>query len=386
MNTNPTLKVAMIIQGYHPKIGGAENQLKSLVPYLNRANCEIFVITRRSDGLGRYEQIENARVHRVRVRGPKAAASAFFTLGALKRIRQIKPDVIHAHELLSPATVAVAAKRIWGVPVVAKVLGGGVAGDIAKLKRKAIGWKRIREYSQNVDAFITVSKEIDGELGSVGVPSSKRTYIPNGVDCERFHPVSAAEKVELRKQLKIDGGPVFIYTGRLAAEKKLDQLLKIWPEVIQKSKDARLLIVGNGEEEQRLVSLSGAGCVMVGSVDNVVPYLQASDVFVLPSEREGLSNSLLEAMACGLAVVSTDAGAARELIQHGVNWHVVPIGDLDSLTAALLQMLESSDIREDFGRRARSVVTSRYSITATARTLRVLYDTVIKRKTRRPNY
>ena len=380
MSVNGNLKVAMIIQGYHPVIGGAENQLKSLVPYLNQANCDVFVITRCSNGLCQYEQIEQAKVHRVRVRGPKAVASACFTFGALKRIRKIQPDVIHAHELLSPATVAVAAKRIWGVPVVAKVLGGGVAGDIAKLKRKPVGWKRIRAYSENVDAFITVSKEIDGELGRVGVPSTKRTYIPNGVDCERFHPVSYTEKQELRRRLRIDGGPVFIYTGRLAAEKKIDHLLQIWPELLKKDASARLMIIGTGEEEQRLTALAGPRCTFVGAVDDVGPYLQAADVFVLPSEREGLSNSLLEAMACGMAVVSTDAGAARELIQHGINGLVVPIGDQDAMTAALLQMMESSGVRVDFGQRARSVVGAKYSITATANRLRNLYDSLIQKK------
>jgi glycosyltransferase involved in cell wall biosynthesis len=380
MNANQTLKVAMVIQGYHPKIGGAENQLKSLVPYLNKANCDVYVITRRSDGLCQYEQVEQAKVHRVRVRGPKSAASICFTLGALKCIRSIKPDVIHAHELLSPATVAVAAKRIWGFPVVAKVLGGGGAGDVAKLKRKAIGWRRIRAYSESVDAFITVSKEIDGELGSVGVPSGKRTYIPNGVDCERFHPVSPAMKRELRKRFGLNGGTVFIYTGRLATEKKIDQLLKIWPEIWKKSRDSRLLIVGTGVEEQNLSRLVGPGCAMVGAVEDVAPYLQASDVFVLPSEREGLSNSLLEAMASGMGVVSTDAGAARELIRNGVNGLVVPVGNAEAMTAALLQMMESSEVRADFGQRARESVVSNYSINATATRLRDLYDQLIQRK------
>src|SRR5262245_20712781 len=104
------LRVAMIIQSYHPAIGGAEKQLKSLVPFLQKENCEIHILTRTVSYLQRNEIIDGALVHRIQSPGLKTMASFNFTFRSVLTLKKLRPDIIHAHELLSPTTAAIAAK------------------------------------------------------------------------------------------------------------------------------------------------------------------------------------------------------------------------------------------------------------------------------------
>ena len=295
----PTLRIAMIIQAYLPHVGGAERQLAALAPLLRQRGVEIQVITRRYPGMSEYEMIDGVPVYRLPIPGPKAVASLVFTLSALSLLNRLKPDLIHAHELLSPTTTAAAAKRWLGIPVVAKVLRGGMLGDLAKLQRGFGGVRRMTAFKRLVDGFIVISQEIEQELLLWGVPTAKRFFIPNGVDTHRFKPVSPATKQLLRPRLGLPQGPVALYTGRFVAEKCLDQLISVWPQVRVIFPQAHLLLAGSGPQEAALRRMAGDGVMFLGQVEDVLPYLQAADLFVLPSATEGLSNAMLEALATG---------------------------------------------------------------------------------------
>lgn len=116
------MRVAMIIQGYYPRLGGAERQLGAIAPRLQAMGVNIQVLTRRYPGLKSREDVAGIPVHRLPVPGPKPLASLAFTMSALLLLRKLRPDIIHAHELFSPATTAVAARRLLGIPVVVKIL------------------------------------------------------------------------------------------------------------------------------------------------------------------------------------------------------------------------------------------------------------------------
>ncbi len=163
----------------------------------------------------------------------------------------MKPDIIHAHELLSPTTTAVAAKRLLGTPVVAKVLRGGVLGDIAKLQRSRSGLKRLAIFKEYVDAFVVISREIDAELAGLGIPVIRRFFNPNGVDTRRFLPLSLPEREKLRIKLGFSTGPIVVFTGRLSAEKRTDRLIKLWPSVRAIHPHAYLLIWGQAKRKMR---------------------------------------------------------------------------------------------------------------------------------------
>lgn len=368
----------MVIQAYHPHVGGAERQLKALAPLLAAEDVDIHILTRRYTGMEPYELVDGVPVHRLPIPGPKLLASFSYTLSGLPLIKRLNPDLIHAHGLLSPALIAAIAKRLLGIPVVAKVLRGGVLGDLARLKQKAFTPWRIAQLKKYVDAFIVISDEIGAELESVGIPAQRHVNIPNGVDTERFAPLSPKDRKALRDEMGINDSPVVIYTGRLVAEKRVDHLVEIWPAVRQEFPQAILMILGTGEQQTALQQDSPPGVRFLGLVDDVLPYLQVADVFVLPSATEGLSNSLLEAMAVGLPVVATRVGGAPDVIDQDRSGYLIPPDDVPALRRAVVDLLRDDQLRWRLGQRARQRMVADYSLQVVAKRLKALYTRLVR--------
>lgn len=374
---NAPIRVAMVIHGYYPLIGGAERQLTALAPVLQDHGVVVDVITRRFPGLAASETIAGVSVHRVTAPGSRATSSVVFTLAAVRQMARLRPDVVHAHDLYSPATAALLTKRLLGTPVVAKVPRGGGLGSIARLMGRALGRQRVAWLRRGVDAFIVISREIERELAAIGVPPERRVSIPNGVDTVRFAPLPEHERIDRRASLGLPRAPVAIFTGRLALEKRLHELLAIWPAVRARHEGALLLLIGSGDQQAALESQAGEGVRLAGSLLDVAPYLQAADLFVLPSAAEGLSNSLLEAMSTGLPCIATAVGGTPELIDHGRTGWLVPLGDPALLQQAILTMLGDGGLRESLGRQARQHVESRYSLSRIATEMRDMYRRLV---------
>ncbi len=368
----------MFIQAYAPLIGGAERQLAAQAELLSELGVEVHVLTRRwKKELLPFEKIGCVSVHRLPASGPKAVAAFQYIISAVWRVRSLRPDVLHAHELLSPATAAALAKLCFGAPLVAKVLRGGLLGDLAKIGAGRLGWLRVQLVASAVDAFAVISTEIDDELAAIGVPARKRVFIPNGVDTERFMPVSVAEKARIRAERSLPDGRLAIFSGRLEPEKRVDLLLELWPRLRRVLPDAQLLVLGTGSSESQLRQQPVEAVHFYGGVEDVAPYLHAADLFVLPSLTEGLSNSMLEAMACGLPVVATHVGGAADVITDRETGWLVPPNDPDALFEALVSLLGEPGRSQALGERARRSVLERYSLLSVAKSLRELYDRLL---------
>jgi len=376
-----TIRVAMIMQSYYPRIGGAERQVAALAPLLREQGVDVQVVTRRYPGMARFERIYGVPVHRLPIPGPKPVASMTFTMTALPLLRRLRPDVLHAHELFSPATTAVAAKRLFGTPVVSTAHRSGALGDVQRLINKTFGRRRMATFREHVDAFVTISREIDAELAEMGVPPHRRIAIPTGVDTQRFAPVSKDGRRHIRERFGLPADArIAIFAGRLAPEKRLDRLIEIWPAVRATCPDALLLVVGAGPEEPVLRRTAGQGVWFAGATEDVVAYLQASDVFVLPSDAEGLSLAMLEALSTGLAVVATAVGGAGDVIAHGANGLLIPPGQPDELKATIVTLMRDSALRARLGDKGRARVVREFALPVMADRLRALYDSVITRQ------
>src|SRR5262249_38136216 len=140
--------------------------------------------------------------------------------------------------------------------------------------------------------------------------------------------------------------------------------------------DAHLIILGTGSEEQALAASQTPHLQLLGARDDVADYLRAADVFVLPSEREGLSNALLEAMATGMACVATAVGGTPEVIADDIAGLLVPAGQARVLAEALVRALSDAELRARLGGTAREHVARVYSLDSAASLLRELYDAV----------
>jgi glycosyltransferase involved in cell wall biosynthesis len=378
---NFTMRLVMITRSYLPQKGGIPRLLDSMIPLLKTHGMEIFVITRRYSGLKSFEIINDVPIYRPPNLGSRATSSILFSLMCMVIIRKLDPNLIHAHEVFSPATTAIAAKKAFGTPFIITAHRSGILGDVQVLMSDKFGNKRMALIRREADAFIVISKEIDEELEKMEVPPDKRFFIPNGVDTLRFLPLKDTDKHTLKTKFGYpEKAPIVIYTGRLAPEKCIDNLIDVWNEIHTEYPHALLLILGNGPEEMALKERAGNGIRFLGAVEDVTPYLQISDLFVLPSATEGLSVAMLEAMACGLPVLVTQVGGAPDVIEHGKNGWLIPPLNPNALKDGLNILLRNNEVRQKLGNQARERICKDYSLGITVDRTYVLYRQIFERR------
>jgi glycosyltransferase involved in cell wall biosynthesis len=369
------MRVVMLTLDYHPVTGGAQKQIAALAPLLRARGAAVEVWTRAVPGQPHAESIDGIPVRRLG--RPGARSTAGFAVQAALGLLRARPDVLHAHSLFSPAAIALLARQALGVPAVVKVLRGGVLGDSVRLLGKPHGPRRAAALAQRIDRFVAISTEIDRELDDLGVAPERRRFVPNGVDTERFRPLRLLSRVALRHDLGVGDRPLVVYAGRLVPEKGLDDMIAAWPRVERAHPGAELAVLGAGPCEAELRRRAPVAVKFLGDVADVAPYLLAADAFVLPSQTEGLSNALLEAMAAGLPIVATSVGGNADLIEDGVNGRLVPPRRSDALGDALAALLADAPLRRGLGARARRRVVDDYSLPATADRLFDLYRELV---------
>ena len=215
-------------------------------------------------------------------------------------------------------------------------------------------------------------------LTRFGVPKSRIAVIPNGVDPDKYSPGLSKLKTDLQAQR------VFVYQGRIALEKNVESLLRAWKQA-EMGRDSKLLIVGSGPLTPSLMSTYGEdlGVVWAGFVADEqtrIQILRGSDVFILPSLVEGLSLSLLEAMACGLACVATDAGADGEVLEAGAGIVLSTQRVATQLQTLLPIFQDHSELTTLLGRKARQRVFDRYTLSRNITRLEQLYSQVVQQR------
>jgi glycosyltransferase involved in cell wall biosynthesis len=244
---------------------------------------------------------------------------------------------------------------------------------------KPLGKQRLDLFRRIIPRFISISSDIEHLLLAHDVPASRIISIPNGIDTTQFKPASATERTDLRYQLNLpEGVPIAVFVGRLQPVKQVDVLLNAWPNLTS----GRLVILGDGEQrenlEQQVTRFNLSDRVEFrGMVPNVVDFLRAADIFVLPSASEGLSVALLEAMASGLVPIATAIGGTTDLIQDGQTGLLVQSGDVAGLNDALCHALSNADWRREISEAARSFVVANYDMRVVAAQLASLYRDVV---------
>jgi glycosyltransferase involved in cell wall biosynthesis len=202
------------------------------------------------------------------------------------------------------------------------------------------------------------------------VPPDRIVWIGQGIDTRRFRPTITRPAAER----KIGFGPGrfrIVAVGRIVEGKGFSDLLQALAKLRRDGYQAEMVLVGGNiaheisplarelMEEAHALGVADA-VTITGMVENVEDYLAASDVFVIPSYREGLSRALLESMSMGLPVIATSIRGNREVIQHGVNGLLFPPRDVTQLTARLRLLYEEPALRSRIGQQARTVVLERF--------------------------
>jgi len=295
-------------------------------------------------------------------------------------LRRLKPDIVHASLTLSPLDFLLPEIcSELNLPLIA-TFHTPFAGKGAKLKSgtQLLTYQLYAPFLANYDRVIVFSRVQQDLFARLGVAADKVAVIPNGVDVQKYSPGPSKLKAQFRAER------LFVYQGRLAAEKNVEALLRAWKQS-EMGPNSKLLIVGDGPLAPSLEPFYGPeyGILWLGFVadeNRRIEILRGADVFVLPSLVEGLSLSLLEAMACGLACVATDVGADGEVLEKGAGVILSTRGVMSQLRTLLPLFQDHPELTTMLGQKARQRAIERYTLRDNITQLEKLYTQVLEQR------
>ena len=373
----------MVVGAYYPELAGGSLQCRTLIAAL-RDRVSFSVLTTTSDrGLPSRSTVEGVPVYRVYVdaRRPLTKVSGALRMLALAPHLVAGADLFHFHGFTEKMLLLVALARLSGRRTIEKMTSVGWDDPIAIRSRPFGRW--LAAGIRRADRVIAVSPAMHERCVRAGVPETRIETIPNGVDTGRFAPLDAAGRAAARTRLGLPPTACIVtFVGFWSAEKGPDVVFRAWTEARRATGlDTALVYIGStdaahAEVDRAMVGGVRARIAAEGVADRVIfveraadisPYLQASDIFAVPSSREGLSNALLEAMSCGLpCVAAAIPGVTDSVIEAGINGFIVPAGDDRALAATLARLLGDAALRREIGERARRTILDRYAIRSVA--------------------
>ena len=301
--------------------------------------------------------------------------------------RQIKPAIVHTRNLAAlEATVPA-----WAAGVRARIHGehGRDVGDFDGTNKK---WQWIRRiYSPFVKHYIALSLDLAHYLTHpVGIGAKRVTQIYNGVDAARFHP--ATQRQDIPGSPFNEAGLWLVGTaGRMQTVKDQTNLARAFVDAIHAvpslRERLRLVMVGDGPlRQQSLAILEAAGLAelawLPGERNDIPDIMRGLDCFVLPSLGEGISNTILEAMASGLPVIATAVGGNPELVREGRTGHLVPAANPAALAEAIIKLAQSREKAHAMGQAGRQCIEAQFSMAAMVDSYQQIYDRLLGRMLR----
>jgi sugar transferase (PEP-CTERM/EpsH1 system associated) len=365
-------------------IGGLENGVVNLINHMpeERYRHAIVCLQGYTDFRKRLQR-KNVAIHDMAKRDghdPRVYWRLF------RIFRQLRPAIVHTRNLSAMEVQAIAA--LAGVPGRVHGEHGRDTYDLHGRNRKYNLLRRlVRPY---IGHYIAVSKDLQNWLMSaVGVKRGNISQIYNGVDSIRFRPAQTPRALLGPPGFFDENNIVIGSVGRMAAVKDYPNLVQAFLKLLHQEPALRdrlrLLIVGGGEARDtclRVMNQHGVGQLawLPGERSDIPELMAAMDIFVLPSLGEGISNTILEAMATGLPVIATRVGGNPELVQEGVTGLLVPPADPDALAQTLLEYVRDADRRHAHGRAAREIIDRQFSIPAMVQGYLSVYDRMPKRE------
>ncbi|MEZ5504078.1 MAG: TIGR03088 family PEP-CTERM/XrtA system glycosyltransferase [Halioglobus sp.] len=373
---------------YALSTGGLENGLVNIINRTppGRYRHVIICITTADEFA---ERITAKDVRVIQMRKPPGQSPGFY-LRLWRLLRELRPEIIHSRNL-----AALEAQLAGlGCPGVRRVHGehGREINDLDGRNWKYLALRRVMRLF--IHRYIAVSRDLQQWLlDVVGVAPGSLQQIYNGVDFDRFSPGSVKPLALLPPHWQgLDDMLLAGTVGRLTPVKDQQLLLRAIAELRKTRPDVfrrvRVVLVGDGPLRQALADTVrdldlGQQVWLAGDRDDVPELLAAMDLFVLPSLAEGISNTVLEAMACGLPVIATAVGGNVELVEEGFNGRLVPVGDARALALALGQLLQDESERRRLGNNARQRVLERFEWGRCVDAYLAVYDGLLQPEARR---
>ena len=308
---------------------------------------------------------DNVKLHLLKRFGPRIRIINYLVnsiplmLQFKRLIKNINPDIIHAHSIMDTTLLGV----VSGFhPFVVTPWGSDVL--IVPKQSKFSRWM-VRYVLKKVDLIACDGEHMMEPLIELGAEPQKIKLTYFGVDTQKFKPGQKNER--LRKELGILNSPTIISLRRLNPIYDIESLIKAVPLVLKEVPEAKFLLVEKGSQEAQLRQLAKSLGVsdsvkFAGLVphDELPQYLASADIYVSTSLSDaGLAASTAEAMACGLPVIITDFGDNRKWVEDGVNGFVIPLRAPEVLASKIIYLLQNEDSRKKFGQANHQMIEER---------------------------
>lgn len=386
------LKCYLLTPTFLPMKGGQEELVHRLAVELAKKH-DVIVVTNTKGietkpwGTFQSDSYKVMRVFSFPIKGLNLISSqVMLPLLLIGEMKRNFPDVIHLFEPFHMGYASLLLKRVFGVPLVLTLIGMNTYDPFSRNYSRFRG--PISKIMNNVDVVTASTRELFKRAKWQGYQGEAR-IIPHCVDTSRFYPMGEHIKTEIRNKHEIDDTQKLVVSiQRLDKRKKTGVLVSAAKYVLSKMPNVRFIIGGTGPEqaslEQQVQEMGLSKNVeMIGYIpDSVLPkYYSAADLFALHTLYEGFGIVVIEAMACGTPVVTTDTGGLREIVESNAAGIVVRPDSSIALGDAIMKILNDSELQAQFAANARRVCVEKFDTSEVVREyLRLYSETLQERK------
>lgn len=381
LRTMSDLRLCVVSPLYHPSLGGLGKQAQLLTERLAEKGVNVFVIARRMKGMPPAAFSKEVKVYRAwsispythtfeKVRPVNILISLTYSISTAFFLFSKRNDynIVHSHGAGFPLFICLPLLKLLRKKVIAKVASSNQGIELGSLSGRYIGLGSLMTMVlKRADIIVATTVEIEEALKKDGFQAERIKRLPNFIDINLFSPASADEKEALKKRLGLGGQRIVTFSGRFIECKGVAFLLRAWKDISAKIQDVRLALLGDGLLFSEMKSLAqemgiSDSVFFYGHVSDIRDFLHATDVFVLPSLYEGMPNSLLEAMACGLPVVASRIGGVVDIVKNGENGIITEPGDANSLASGIGKLLADKNLADTLAFNAHKTIREAYSL------------------------
>ncbi|WP_199610873.1 TIGR03088 family PEP-CTERM/XrtA system glycosyltransferase [Flocculibacter collagenilyticus] len=358
--------------------GGLENGVVNLINHLPESEYRHSIVTLIGYNEDFCKRIKNNNVSFYNLEKKSGNDFAMF-FRLRKLLKKIKPDILHTRNTASLECQFVG----WLSRVPFRIHGehGWDMNDLHGTNKKYQWLRKIM--SLFIHRYVALSSEaVDYLTDTIGITKKRIQHICNGVNLEKFSVKNTAYAKtgtadttcavpNVSHSIRANGKLRFATVGRLESVKNQQLLVEAYIQLLQQQPTladlTELVIVGDGSQRLQLEAIAAkshcqSNVIFLGNRSDVPALMQTFDVFILPSLAEGISNTILEAMACGLPIIATDVGGNADLVKHQYNGDIIPSNIPSALTASMLKYALSDDLVIEHGLASRQRAEEHFSI------------------------
>ena len=334
-----------------PNQSGGERHGLNHAKELIRLGHHVTIMTKKKYWFTKVREVYDGGIDLIRLHGLIRWLEVFLRLLTTHR----KTDAFYIIGRPKFAVWAILFAKLTGKPVTLALTGKAeIFGNNKSFREKLFA---------SCDNYIATTHEIkESFIKDAHIDQKKISVIPHGIDTKMYPFISYEDRCIAKQQAGLDSViPNLLFCARVAPNKGILIALEVWKQIYKHYPDSKFYIVGGGDntlldEARRVSEHCNNSIIVVGEVDDVTPYHRLSDVYIFPSEHEGLPTSLLESMSSGLATVCSDIGGNNDLIFDDVTGYRVPVKDVDAYINKISYLFDNPSIRIEMGKCASSYV------------------------------